>query len=134
MYTTCILLYPDLQISIDRMYTTCILLYPPICIFCNLIGTIKAPTLVIVGTQDAASNPVHNSLVVAERIPGAWLVQIHGGGHGALWQYPDVCCRHFLQLQQTLADEMKLEYIATILKFKEQHLRKTHILREIQNC
>jgi pimeloyl-ACP methyl ester carboxylesterase len=56
---------------------------------CNLIGTIKAPTLVIVGTQDAASNPVHNSLVLAERIPGAWLVQIHGGGHGALWQYPD---------------------------------------------
>jgi pimeloyl-ACP methyl ester carboxylesterase len=56
---------------------------------CNLIGTIKAPTLVIVGTQDAASNPVHNSLVLAERIPGAWLVQIHGGGHGGLWQYPD---------------------------------------------
>ncbi len=70
MYTTCILLYPDVQISIDRMYTTYILLYPPICIFCNLIGTIKAPTLVIVGTQDTASNPVHNSLVVAERIPG----------------------------------------------------------------
>jgi pimeloyl-ACP methyl ester carboxylesterase len=56
---------------------------------CNLIGTIKAPTLIIVGTQDAASNPVHNSLVLAERIPGAWLVQIHGGGHGVLWQYPD---------------------------------------------
>ena len=56
---------------------------------CNLIGTIKTPTLIIVGTQDAASNPVHNSLVLAERIPGAWLVQIRGGGHGALWQYPD---------------------------------------------
>jgi hypothetical protein len=27
MYTTCILLYADLHISIDRMYTTCILLY-----------------------------------------------------------------------------------------------------------
>jgi pimeloyl-ACP methyl ester carboxylesterase len=56
---------------------------------CNLIGTIKAPTLIIVGTEDAASNPIHNSLVLAERIPGAWPVQIHGGGHGALWQYPD---------------------------------------------
>jgi len=89
---------------------------------CDLLGTIKAPTLVIVGTQDAASNPVHNSLVLAERIPGAWLVQIHGGGHGVLWQDPNEfeCCRHFLQLQrQTLADEMKLEYAATILKFKE---------------
>jgi pimeloyl-ACP methyl ester carboxylesterase len=55
---------------------------------CNLVGTIKVPTLVIVGTEDA-SIPVPNSLVLAERIPGAWLVQIHGGGHGALWQYPD---------------------------------------------
>jgi pimeloyl-ACP methyl ester carboxylesterase len=55
---------------------------------CNLIGTIKVPTLVIVGTEDA-SIPVPNSLVIAERILGAWLVQIHGGGHGALWQYPD---------------------------------------------
>jgi pimeloyl-ACP methyl ester carboxylesterase len=55
---------------------------------CNLIGTIKAPTLVIVGTEDA-SIPAPNSLILAEGIPGAWLVQIHGGGHGALWQYPD---------------------------------------------
>jgi pimeloyl-ACP methyl ester carboxylesterase len=55
---------------------------------CNLVGTIKASTLVIVGTEDA-SIPVPNSLVLAERIPGAWLVQIHGGGHGALWQYAD---------------------------------------------
>ena len=55
---------------------------------CNLIGTIKAPTLVIIGTEDDVA-PVHNSLVLAERIPGAWLVQIDGGGHGALWQYPD---------------------------------------------
>ncbi|HEY6536023.1 MAG TPA: alpha/beta hydrolase [Candidatus Nitrosocosmicus sp.] len=55
---------------------------------CNLIGTIKAPTLVIVGTDDA-SIPVPNSLALVERIPGAWLVQVHGGGHGALWQYPN---------------------------------------------
>ena len=56
---------------------------------CNLLGTIKAPTLIIVGTEDA-SIPAPNSLVLAERIPGAWLVQIRGGGHGALWQYPEV--------------------------------------------
>ena len=36
---------------------------------CNLSGTIKAPTLVIDGTEDA-SIPVPNSLVLAERIPG----------------------------------------------------------------
>ena len=55
---------------------------------CDSLGTIKAPTLVIVGTEDA-SIPVPNSLMLAERIPGAWLVQIHGGGHGALWRYPE---------------------------------------------
>jgi pimeloyl-ACP methyl ester carboxylesterase len=27
--------------------------------------------------------------MLAERIPGAWLVQIKGGGHGVLWQYPE---------------------------------------------
>jgi pimeloyl-ACP methyl ester carboxylesterase len=25
---------------------------------------------------------------MAERIPGAWLVQISGGGHGLIFQYP----------------------------------------------
>ncbi len=55
---------------------------------CNLLGTIKVPTLVIVGTEDAAI-PAANSLMIAGRIPGAWLVRIHGGGHGALWQYPE---------------------------------------------
>ncbi|MGB6594898.1 MAG: hypothetical protein WBE68_25635, partial [Candidatus Nitrosopolaris sp.] len=53
---------------------------------CESLGRIKAPTLVIVGTGDA-SIPAPNSLILAEGIPGAWLVQIHGGGHGALWQY-----------------------------------------------
>jgi hypothetical protein len=30
-----------------------------------------------------------NSLILAEKIPGAWLVQIKGGGRGVMYQYPD---------------------------------------------
>ena len=55
---------------------------------CNLLGMIKAPTLVIVGTEDVAIHAA-NSLILARGIPGAWLVQIDGGGHGALWQFPE---------------------------------------------
>lgn len=52
--------------------------------------------LVIVGTEDAAI-PAPNSLTLVEGIPDAWLVQIHGGGHGALWQYPE----KFVRVLQT---------------------------------
>jgi hypothetical protein len=27
--------------------------------------------------------------MIAGKIPGAWLVQIRGGGHGVMFQYPD---------------------------------------------
>jgi pimeloyl-ACP methyl ester carboxylesterase len=29
-----------------------------------------------------------NSLLIAEKIPGAWLIQINGAGHGLMYQYP----------------------------------------------
>jgi pimeloyl-ACP methyl ester carboxylesterase len=54
---------------------------------CNRLSTITRPTLVITGTEDITSPPV-NSLRIAEKIPGAWLVQIKGGGHGVMFQYP----------------------------------------------
>ena len=34
-----------------------------------------------------------NSLMLAEKIPGAWLVQIKGGGHGVMYQYPEKLSR-----------------------------------------
>ena len=40
------------------------------------------------GTDDAAT-PAPNSLTMAEHIPGAWFVQINGGGHGLMYQYPE---------------------------------------------
>ncbi|HET7148443.1 MAG TPA: alpha/beta hydrolase [Candidatus Nitrosopolaris sp.] len=54
---------------------------------CDRLSNISKPTLVITGTDDIISPPA-NSLVLAEKIPGAWLVQIKGAGHAAIWQYP----------------------------------------------
>jgi pimeloyl-ACP methyl ester carboxylesterase len=54
---------------------------------CSRLSTITKPTLVITGTEDITSPPL-NSLRIAEKIPGAWLVQIKGGGHGLMFQYP----------------------------------------------
>jgi pimeloyl-ACP methyl ester carboxylesterase len=33
--------------------------------------------------------PPANSLIIAAKIPGSWLVQIRGGGHGLTYQYPE---------------------------------------------
>ena len=55
---------------------------------CNALSNITQPTLVIVGTDDIWT-PAVNSLMIAERIPGSWLVQIKDAGHGLMYQYPD---------------------------------------------
>ena len=55
---------------------------------CNQLPKISNPTLVMTGTDDVSVSPA-NSLIIVEKIPGAWLVQIKGGGHGLMYQYPD---------------------------------------------
>jgi pimeloyl-ACP methyl ester carboxylesterase len=55
---------------------------------CSKLKNITQPTLVIVGTDDVLTPPT-NSLLITERIPGAWLVQIKGAGHGLMYQYPE---------------------------------------------
>jgi pimeloyl-ACP methyl ester carboxylesterase len=55
---------------------------------CDRLSNITSPTLVVAGTEDITSLPA-NSMMIAEKIPGAWLVQIKGGGHGLMFQYPD---------------------------------------------
>ena len=55
---------------------------------CNRLNSITQPTLVIVGTDDTLTVPT-NSLLMTEKISGAWLVQIRGGGHGLMFQYPE---------------------------------------------
>jgi pimeloyl-ACP methyl ester carboxylesterase len=55
---------------------------------CNHLNSITQPTLVIVGTDDPLTVPA-NSLLMTEKILAAWLVQIRGGGHGLMFQYPE---------------------------------------------
>jgi hypothetical protein len=54
---------------------------------CEQLRSISRPTLVIGGTDDVV--PVANSLVIAAKIPGAWVVQIRNAGHELMFQYPD---------------------------------------------
>jgi pimeloyl-ACP methyl ester carboxylesterase len=55
---------------------------------CSQLTKLSNPTLVIIGTDDVAV-PTANSLVIAGKIPGAWLVQIKDAGHAIPSQYPD---------------------------------------------
>jgi pimeloyl-ACP methyl ester carboxylesterase len=55
---------------------------------CDRLSNITNPTLIVSGTEDITAPPA-NSVMMAERIPGAWLVQIIGGGHGLIFQYPN---------------------------------------------
>jgi pimeloyl-ACP methyl ester carboxylesterase len=54
---------------------------------CSQLSKISIPTLVITG-EDVAVPPA-NSLIIAAKIPGSWLVQIKGAGHGLMYQYPE---------------------------------------------
>ena len=55
---------------------------------CNALSKISQPTLVIVGTDDMWT-PAANSLMIAEKILGASVIQIKGAGHILMYQYPD---------------------------------------------
>ena len=55
---------------------------------CNQLQNISIPTLIITGTEDVAV-PAANSLILVKRIPGAWIAQIKGAGHGLMYQYPE---------------------------------------------
>jgi pimeloyl-ACP methyl ester carboxylesterase len=54
----------------------------------NRLSQIKSPTMLLTGTSDIMTPP-ENSMLMVEKIPGAWLVQISGGGHGVMFQDPD---------------------------------------------
>lgn len=55
---------------------------------CDELTKISIPTLVITGTDDN-NVPTPNSLIIAGKIPGAWLIQIKDAGHALFVQYPD---------------------------------------------
>ena len=56
---------------------------------CDDLAKIDKPLLVIAGTDDNEYIPHENSLVIANKVPGAWLVQIKDAGHAVPDQYPD---------------------------------------------
>jgi pimeloyl-ACP methyl ester carboxylesterase len=51
------------------------------------LAKITQPTLLITGAEDV-NTPWQNSLMLIDLIPGGWLVQLKGGGHGVMYQYP----------------------------------------------
>jgi pimeloyl-ACP methyl ester carboxylesterase len=55
---------------------------------CDELAKIAKPTLVITGTDDNNYMPHANALVIAGKIPGAWLIQIKDAGHAVMDQYP----------------------------------------------
>ena len=55
---------------------------------CDELAKIAKPTLVITGTDDNYLVPHGNALIIAGKIPGAWLVQIKDAGHAIMVQYP----------------------------------------------
>ena len=56
---------------------------------CDELAKIAKPTLVITGTDDNNYMPHANALVIAGKIPGAWLIQLKDAGHAVMNQYPD---------------------------------------------
>jgi pimeloyl-ACP methyl ester carboxylesterase len=59
---------------------------------CTRLGQIAAPTPIVAGTADVLTPPA-NGQVLAERIPGSWLVRIADGGHGLMYQFPKQLAR-----------------------------------------
>jgi pimeloyl-ACP methyl ester carboxylesterase len=55
---------------------------------CEEEAKLAKPTLVITGTDDNNYMPHGNAIILASKIPGAWLVQIKGAGHAVMDQYP----------------------------------------------
>ncbi|HEY1247711.1 MAG TPA: alpha/beta hydrolase [Nitrososphaera sp.] len=55
---------------------------------CDQLSNVTIPTLLVTGTEDVAV-PANNSLIIAQKIPGAWLVQFREAGHGLMYQYPE---------------------------------------------
>lgn len=57
----------------------------------SLLGEIHSPVLLITGTEDCLVIP-QNSHFMHEKIPNAQLELIGNGGHGLMFQYPDIFC------------------------------------------
>ena len=71
---------------------------------CDLLQKVTKPSLIITGIEDEAV-PSGNSLILVDKIPGSWLVQIEGAGHGLMYQYPKTfteIVETFLNVSETI--------------------------------
>ena len=59
---------------------------------CDKLTIISNPTLVVTGTHDNNVSTA-NSLIIAGKVPDAWLIQIKDAGHALFVQYPDIVNR-----------------------------------------
>ena len=66
------------------------------------MSKITQSTLVMVGSDDIWTHAA-NSLMIAEKIPGAWLFQIRDAGHGLMYQYPDKFSKVISTFLQTVS-------------------------------
>jgi pimeloyl-ACP methyl ester carboxylesterase len=60
---------------------------------CDKEAKLAKPTLVIAGTDDNDYVPHGNALILASKIPGAWLEQIKNAGHVVMNLYPAEICK-----------------------------------------
>jgi pimeloyl-ACP methyl ester carboxylesterase len=51
------------------------------------LATIAAPTMIVQGMDDVIAPP-QNAQLIADGIPGSWLIRLAGAGHGAMYQEP----------------------------------------------
>jgi pimeloyl-ACP methyl ester carboxylesterase len=56
---------------------------------CDALAKIAKPTLIITGTGYNIYVLTVNSIIIAEKIQGSWLIQINDAGHAVMSQYPD---------------------------------------------
>ncbi|MFH1691672.1 MAG: alpha/beta hydrolase [Candidatus Omnitrophota bacterium] len=73
---------------------------------CGRLKDLTLPVLLITGTEDVLTPP-KNSLLLANCIPLACLVQIEGAGHGLMYQYPEEFTKHIFVFLQSSEKEQK---------------------------
>ncbi len=105
---------------------------------------IPQSTLAIVGTEDACTPAVANSLTLAQRITAAWLVQTRGVEQGLMCRYPGIhrCGNDILEGRSINKSTKQKKFfvnrcfVHTKIKFvalhQKQH-KKRHIKRSQQS-
>jgi len=74
------------------------------------LDRIKTPTLIITGMEDLLIPP-KNSLILANRINGSWLIRLENAGHGLFGEYPSELARIVTDFIEMSATDPFTQYI-----------------------